>query len=393
MNEMKQIQELLKQNQKIIRFASQSLDENNLDEDALLAVQAWNNNLSTFEMTIEGFRSSITEYGEYISQSLIEITQNGIRLCVRKNGASSEHTSDLPTSVQELNSELTISGNAIIISTKKFIVDTQNFKLTEQGDVTITGEVHGNSCVIGGFSINSNTMTGNSNSTIRSGTITSNNMVLHNAIANDLYLNPGEVHQKSIYMTGCKSLDTDEKDYTNTEMNAVMDVIGNVKVTNGWDDSEHGTMPSIEFGALVCGTLWLATSASNSSIQPYNRLYCWGIENEDPGNYWSDERLKHRILDIDARRCGKLWRKLQPASYRMKETNAEATGYIAQDMREALTDAGMTGIVSRPNRFYAVSYPEMQALRIKQIQENQRKIERLRNENCRPEHSEGDHIT
>ncbi len=381
MNEMKQIQELLKQNQKIIRFASQSLDEESLDEETLKAVQIFNNNISTFEHSIDGFRTTITEYGEYIEQSMIELVDGGIKLCVKKNNASGIYTDDIPTSVQELNSELTISGNAINISTKKFIVNTQNFKLTEQGNVTITGEVHGNSCVIGGFSINGDTMTGNSSSTIRSGKITAQNMTLHNAVANDLYLNPGEVVGKQIRMRGCKSLDTDEKEYTNTELSAEMNVTGTVKVTNGWDDSEHGTPISIRFGTLNCGNLWLSSSASSSGISAYNRAYCYEIESTDAGVSWSDERLKHSIRDIDPDKCQKLWERIQPVSFRFKKTGAEAAGYIAQDLLKALEEVDMLGIVVRPNEYYAVSYPELQALRIKQIQENQKKIERLRNGN------------
>ncbi len=382
-SEMKQIKELLRQNQKIIRFASQSLGVENLDEETLKDVQMYNNNLSTFQMDIDEFRSTITEYGDYVNQSMIQIVDNGIRLCVKQYDATGgTYLDDVPTAVAQLNSELTIDGNAITVTTKQLIVDTQNFKLDSDGNVTLSGEVHGDSCVIGGFTINGDTMTGNSDSTILSGTITANNMTLGNATTNHLYLNPGNVSNKNITMTSCKSLDTDEKEYTNTEMASIMNVIGDVKVTNGWDDSEHGTMTSISMATLQCsGNLYLSTSASSSGIHLYNRAYCYDVESTYAGGTWSDERLKHSIKDIDTEKCLELWENIRPVTFTMRKSGSHATGYIAQELLKVLEDADLQGIVTRPDTYYAVGYIELQAFRIKQIQENQKKIERLRHEN------------
>ena len=58
----------------------------------------------------------------------------------------------------------------------------------------------------------------------------------------------------------------------------------------------------------------------------------------------------------------------------MKESGEKGTGYIAQDLKKALEECGLYGIVEESNGYYGVRYEELIPLRIKMIQELYKRI-------------------
>lgn len=364
--EIQEIQEALLRNQKIIRYASDSISlEGNFDDETK------NLYLEDKKKTME-LRENYK--GFVLNFSNLKDETNKAELSIGKEIKASVTIKD---TVKELNSELTITGNYINCTTKKFLVDTDNLKITENS-LTFNGEVHGLSCIIGGFSIEGDKMTGNTSSTISSGTINADTLYLYNAIADYIDLNPDNIEGKKVTFTSSKNQDKDYKEYTDTNVTGDLHLSGNMDATYGWDDDEHGTPYSVAYDHYeVTGAVLLQDYKGYKSK---NRLRCDHVYSESEGDTWSDERLKRNIKALNGSTAERFLMALSPVSYRMKERTEESIGYIAQDMLVAEKETGIKGIVKTDGKYYGIAYGELQALRIAVIQRNQKRIERLRNE-------------
>lgn len=366
LKDIKEIQEALLRNQKIIRYASDSISlEGNFDDETR------NLYLEDQKKTME-LRENYKEF--VLNFSDLKDTTTKAELSIGKDIKASVKKKD---AVSELNSELTIDGNYINCTTKKFLVNTDNLKITEDS-LTFNGEVHGLSCDIGGFTIEDDTMTGNTNSTISSGKIEADTLYLYNAVADLICLNPDEISGKSVTFTSTKSLDKDEKDSTDTNVDGELHLSGSMYATNGWDDDEHGTPYNVAYSHYeVSGTVTLKGSSGYSTN---NRLRCAYVTSEDADDSWSDVRLKENITKIDGAEAEAFLLSLKPVYYEMKKSDNASIGYIAQDMLGAEKNSSIKGIVNRDREYYGIAYGELQALRTAVIQRNQKRIERLQNE-------------
>ena len=149
MDDIKKIKALLEQNQKIIRFSSASVNLQSFEDSILHAYEKDKETVHELRVSEQEFLLRFQDFKDETDQSIISITKDGINLCVKKKDV-----------VSELKAEIKI-GKTIEATSKWFLVDTDNFKLTKTS-LTFTGEVRGASCVIGGWKINGNTMTGSS---------------------------------------------------------------------------------------------------------------------------------------------------------------------------------------------------------------------------------------
>lgn len=363
----KEIKEALLQNQKIIRFASQSLSiDGSFDDETVSLYKEQGKKVLELRETYKGFVLRFQNLEEDTEKAELSITDQ-IKISVYKKDA-----------VKELNSELTITGNYINCTTKKFLVDTDNLKITENS-LTFNGEVHGLSCVIGGFTIDGDTMTGNSSSTISSGTINADTLYLYNAIADFIDLNPDEIEGKKVTFTSTKSQDKEYKDDTDTNVTGELKLSGNMDATYGWDNEEYGTPFSVAYDHYeVTGGVMLK---DYSGYRTKNRLRCDHVYSESADDTWSDKSLKRNIKTLSARTAERFLAALTPVSYRMKGRISESIGYIAQDVLCVEKNENLKGILKEEKGLYALSYTEFIPFRVALIQENQRRIERLRNEN------------
>lgn len=366
MGDLKQIKTLLKQNKKIIRYASMSVSLlGNFEAEVIKQYNENKKTINDYRIDINGFHIAYTDLKEKTESSILDINENGIKMSVKSKDV-----------IKELNTELKIDGNIIDCTSKRFLIDTKNLKIKENG-LYFKGIVNGLSCNIAGFEIKDNNMTCKTGS-IYSGNIKSDRLNLHNALAEYIDCNPDNISGKNVKFSSCVNWDKDEKEETNTIVTG-LNVKGNMWCTNGWNDSEHGTPYSLSCGNVYCERLLLSKKSGSYGLE--NRLRCSEIYSESQDDYWSDRRLKRDIKAIPPENVEKLWENADPVSFRMVKTNKKYYGYIAQDLEQALKKADIKGVVAMDKRGYkAIAYPELTAFRILQIQNNARKIERLENE-------------
>lgn len=371
MTELEQIKALLKQNQKIIRFASESVSlGGSFEESVITKYNEDKQTVNDYSLSIDGFRLSYADLKKSTEQALIEINESGIKMSVK--------TADV---VSELNTELSLGTNVIDCTAKYFLISTSNMTITKNS-LTFTGEVNGLTCKIGGYEISGSTMTGNSGSTIAAGTITASTMNLQHATAEMIDCNPDNVSGKAITFTSNKKIDTESKEDTNTMVYG-LNVSGSIYATYGWDQeidengTEHGTEINVYYDTInVHGAISLMSSSGGYTLQ--NRATCDEIYSSSKDDWWSDARLKRDIHRIPKEKTEKLFKEIEPVRFELIKSGRKAVGYIAQDVAEALEEAELDGIVMKQNGYYALAYSELTAFRVAQIQENQRMIERIR---------------
>lgn len=102
--------------------------------------QSATNITSTVSATYETKTNASAKYSSFQSQ----ISQNATNINLKVSA------SDL---VKEINNQIDIGTDAITISGNKLIVDSTNFKLTSNGNVTVTGKVTATEGKIGGWTI------------------------------------------------------------------------------------------------------------------------------------------------------------------------------------------------------------------------------------------------
>lgn len=366
MDDIQKIRGLLLQNQKIIRFSSESLTwRDSWDPKVIRKFNQDQKTVQDYELSLKGFRSSFAEFENNQNRSLIEINENGIRLSVKRTDI-----------MGELNTELRIDGSKIDCRTKKFLVDTENFKLNEHS-LTFSGEVHGRDCQIGGFTIRGNDMTGNADSVISSGLINTKILHLKNTIAKTIECNPENLPQKEIRFDSSKTMDQDEKTDTGTTVTGLQ-VKGDIWALYGWHDREHGTPYNFAYTYLKCRSvrLWM----QDHRYKTRNRLRCSEVYSENAGKSWSDRRRKRNIKEIDSEKAEKFFLSLRQRRYRVKKSGKVQEGYIAQELQEARDRAGLSGLMGECGGFLSLRYPELTAFRINQIQRNEERIQRRRKE-------------
>lgn len=371
MTELEQIKALLKQNQKIIRFASESVSlGGSFEESVITKYNEDKQTVNDYSLSIDGFRLSYADLKKNTEQALIEIDENGIKMSVK--------TEDV---VSELNTELNLGTNVIDCTAKLFLISTSNMVITKDS-LTFTGEVNGLTCKIGGYEISGSTMTGRSGSTIAAGTITAATMNLQHATAEVIDCNPDGVDGKTVTFTSNKKIDTESKEDTNTMVYG-LNVSGSIYATYGWDQevdengTEHGTEINVYYDTInVHGAISLMSSSG--SYTPQNRAVCNEIYSLSKDDWWSDARRKRDIHRIPLEKLETFFEKAEPVRFELIKNGRRAIGYVAQDMAAALEEAGLDGIVMKQNGYYALAYSELTAFRIAQIQENQRMIERIR---------------
>lgn len=374
MTELEKIKALLLQNQKIIRFMSESVTlGGSFDESVITKYNEDKKTVNDYSLSIDGFRLSYADLKKSTEQSLIEIDENGIKMSVK--------TADV---VSELNTELSLGTNVIDCTAKYFLINTSNMVLTKDS-LTFTGEVNGLSCKIGGYTMSGSTMTGNSGSTISAGTITAQTMNLRHASAELIDCNPDNVSGKTVTFTSNRKIDTESKEDTNTMVYG-LNVSGSIYATYGWDQevdengTEHGTDINVYYDTInVHGAISLMSASGSYTLQ--NRATCDEIYSSSKDDWWSDARRKRDIRRIPKEKTEKLFEEIEPVCFALIKSGRESIGYIAQDMEKALEKAELPGIVARKGGFYALAYSELTAFRILQIQENQKMIERIRDGN------------
>ena len=193
----------------------------------------------------------------------------------------------------ELNSELTITGNSINLTTGHFTINAANMTVDAQGNATFSGNVTG--ATITGGSIN----IGGGKFTVSSGGIVRAEDAMISAAT---FSASGIVYaHNGIQCDGTISSD-------------------NIESTNG------------SINDFMTGYIWCSGD-----------IDCNGVITGQINNI-SDQRVKENITNLTPDECFAIVTALQPVSYKMKNSNIHSVGFIAQDVEKALDDLGLSDI-------------------------------------------------
>lgn len=371
MDEIKGIRELIKQNQKIVRFASSSLTvKDDFSEEALSVYMQEEKMVGEFRQKVSELRMNFQNLQNGIEEGLLEISDENIRAKVKKRDV-----------VTELNAELRMDGNILSFVGKEFEVESNNLTVNRQG-LRFAGIVNGTECNIGGFGISGSVMTGSSQGSIGTGTIECNSLVLGNATAEMIDCNPEDIAGKVVRFTSFKEKDRVNREESTTLIKGI-DAIGDIHATYGWngetdeDGVKHGTEFSFSFENLNCKEIFLRSKSGGFSTK--NRLRCRTITSSASGETWSDVRRKREIKDIREEEAEEFLSRIHPKSYRMKRSGNLYTGYIAQEVERVAGEMHLPGIVAQSEAgFLGICYQSLIPFRIKRMQSIKKKIEEWR---------------
>lgn len=137
----------------------------------------------------------------------------------------------------------------------------------------------------------------------------------------------------------------------------------------------------------VGGGLSVAGGAAPGSDNAYSLGYSnyrWSVVYAATSAISTSDRREKRDICYDISQYDKLFDRLKPASYRLRDgtSGRTHTGLIAQDVEQALKDCGLTGrdlaaFVRAEDGGYGLRYEEFIALCIRQIQKLNRRVKRL----------------
>ena len=339
MEEIEKVKALLLQNQKIIRYASENVSlESSFTEDFVKEYKELRGKISEYEISLEGIRYRI----------------KGIE--------------------NEIESNVKLLSDKVSLSVKK----TDIVKVNEEG-IQFKGEVNATTGKLGGFLISGNALIGAPNTSIGAGTINTAYMTMTGASAENIDCNPDNVSGKRVVWTSNRTIDKDAKTETTTSFKGEMNISGTVYAIYGWnqqldpDGEAHGTEFNFHFENINV-TQNCSLMGADGTVSLANRARCSEIISNKAGDSWSDRRLKENIQELDGEKVIEFFRKITPVTYTLKKNGKHGTGYIAQDLKKALEECGLCGIVEENNGYLGVRYGELIPLRIKMIQELYKRI-------------------
>lgn len=229
----------------------------------------------------------------------------------------------------ELNSELTITGNSINLTTGHFTINAKNMTVDNQGNATFSGNITGAN-ITGASFVGGSINIGDGNFTVSSGGIVkAKNAKIEGATINAT----GLMHANSLVV----------------------------------EDTFEGNVGSIE--DFSTGYIWCSGD-----------IDCNGVITGQINNI-SDQRVKENITNLTPDECFAIVTSLQPVSYKIKNSNIHSVGFIAQDVEKALDDLGLSDIpIVRYNAkrdMYSLPYANYVALLSGAIQYQDDRLRKL----------------
>lgn len=322
--------------------------EDNFDEDEVRLYYENKNKAIEYEQTTESVKLSLSDLEKETSSS-IKTLSNQISLKVKKKDV-----------VTQLNAEST----GLYFKTKLFLVDTPNFKVTENS-CYVNGTVYATSANIAGWAFSNGAMTGTTSSWIEGGTVEADSASCSFVSADGMNLNPDYegtyhiVNMKNATWAGDPSSSKDDPPNFGSISSRSGVTISNDLNINGGNN-------------LHCTTLYARNGTGSKNN--YVTIYCTEMVTETES--WSDIRLKKDIEDITESEA-EIILKLRPVSYELIKTGTRGTGLIAQEVIKEIK--GFDNIVTKPDgEYYAIAYRQLIPFMIKQIQINNMKLERIR---------------
>lgn len=137
--DLKKIRSYLYQLNEELNYMFQNLEADNLTDEAYLLLKSDGVDTSSLEMTVDQIKMQVENINS--GYSSIKMRTDEIELQVTEKVG-------IGNVVEELNSELKITSNKIYMGTTgQLVISAGNFKLDEQGNVEISGDIVGGSTI------------------------------------------------------------------------------------------------------------------------------------------------------------------------------------------------------------------------------------------------------
>lgn len=322
--------EYLRDLTKKIRFLSQNVDEDNFTPEEYS--KFYENKTKAVELSydVDEFRIEVTDYE---TDTLVKLEQlaDEISLLVSKG---------------DVTNEINISTEKIYISGNYLRVNSTNFKLDTDGNLTMAGTINATSGNFGTFQI-----------------------------AKD---NTGE------YLQGDGSSYIDAADLSGTDINATkLNITTDADISGCSINFERCTVKTTKntyFGwfysddVTVSGTVYCNAARANYVVAT-GRLSCYDIWSNSEGIAYSDRRLKKDIKPIDGREALRYLMELRPVMYRLKDEDEQCYGLIAQDVLR-LGDRWHI-VHQHEDGFYSIEYGALDAVLCAALKYQQEEMEAL----------------
>ena len=281
-------------------------------------------------------------------ESALKVTDSQIALKVKKEDA-----------VTELNLE----EDQLTFTTKKFIVDTPNFKVNSSG-CYVNGTIYANSLTAAGWSMKNNKIDGGASSIMSGGNIYAKTATCKYVTAKTFDLNADNLSH-SVNISNSKWQVGDSKE-TRTSFVGNMHLKEYNCTCNGCLDSANGDIYSSRFRLIY---------SSGNPVKGRNIIYCDTMIAK--AKEFSDARLKENVVDITEEQAATL-SKLRPIGYKLKDSDIRAAGLIAQEVVDLAKGMGTDVFVDENRGYRILCYTQLIPLMIKQIQINNEKLERIK---------------
>lgn len=294
------------------------------------------------------------------NSSQISILLKSLRTEVESSLTISDEKIALKVKKEDAVTELNAEEGTLVFKTKLFEVDTPNFKVNASG-CYVNGTVYSGSADIAGWKFANNKADGGSSAVLSGGEIYANAANCKYVNAKNFYLNAAPVNISNSYwqvgsMNGRRS-----------RLNGTMQMIYyGEQHFNG-----HLNSPT---GDIFCCKLRLSYDGNNKKDR--NIIECNLMQAGNSYYGSSDARLKENIRDITESQAAALG-KLRPVGYTLKKTGQRAAGLIAQEVLQLESEIGSDALVGEHKGYYTLCYTQLIPLMIKQIQINQKKLERI----------------
>ena len=333
LSDLQSVKEYLRDLTKKVRFLSLNVDEDNFDPEAYSYFYKNGEDALKLSYDLEKFKIELKNYEEDVSAKL-SVTSQEIDLLVSKGNVTSE---------------VNLSSEGISFSSGQLVVNSDNFKLDKDGNLTMKGTINATTGYFGNFRI------------------------AGSAAEPYVYNADGEItaaHLSGINIDVTGTLDM----VTDTYINGCSIDMSNCNVTTskstylGWFYSDDVTVNK--------ENVYCNCSRFTGQVYAEQTLYCYDIWSIDEGLAWSDRRLKHDIERIDGKEALEFLVKLRPVSYELKENNDGYPHYglIAQ---EVLQTGDPFHIVTEDNGFYGVNYQSLDAVIAAALKYQKKELEEL----------------
>lgn len=325
-----EVKEYLLDLNKRIRFLSTNLDEDNFSEKGYERIFGVGDKTAKMTATVDELNIEFTDQS---TRAIAQLNQrlDEIDLLVKYNG---------------ITNQINLSPEMINISGNHLIVDSDNFKLDANGNVTLSGTINARTGDIGNFSIGTNLLSGGNQSTINAARISGTGIVSNTAMT---MTTDADVTGTDVHMEDC---------YVHTNSSTYF----------GWFTTNDDINIT---GNLTCNTMYISVDTYVSGM-----VHAYSIYSGQEGIAWSDRAFKKDIEDISPKEALDYLMKLRPVTYHFRDDDDGIHyGLVAQDV---LSTGDPYNIVEEmEDGFYSIKYSALDAVIAAALQEQVREMEEL----------------